>query len=143
MPQKLDSISRFSPGNCAPELLESMLVGRGELVDRLEKTVLDSVETGAGHNWLLIGPRGAGKTHVLAILYNRIDRNPEVRPRVVIAYMKEEERGVASFLDWLVRREIDRRAWRRARTYGRYPYGRPWGYGYYPWRYHRVHGWWW
>ena len=103
VPQKLDSISRFSPGNCAPELLESMLVGRGELVDRLEKTVLDSVETGAGHNWLLIGPRGAGKTHVLAILYNRIDRNSEIRPRVVIAYMKEEERGVASFLDWLVR----------------------------------------
>ncbi len=103
MPQKLDSISRFSPGNCAPELLESMLVGRGELVDRLEKTVLDSVKTGAGHNWLLIGPRGAGKTHILAILYNRIDSNPEIRSRVVIAYMKEEERGVASFLDWLVR----------------------------------------
>lgn len=103
MPQKLDSISRFSPGNCAPELLESMLVGRGVLVNRLEKTVLDSIETGAGHNWLLIGPRGAGKTHILAILYNRIDRNSEIRSRVVIAYMKEEERGVASFLDWVVR----------------------------------------
>ncbi len=103
MSQKLNSISRFSPGNCGPDLLESMLVGRGELVDRLEKTVVDSVETGAGHNWLLIGPRGAGKTHILAILYNRIESNPEIRSRVVIAYMKEEERGVASFLDWLVR----------------------------------------
>ncbi len=80
-----------------------MLVGRGELVDRLEKSVLDSIETGAGHHRLLIGPRGAGKTHLLAILYNRIEANPDVRSRVVIAYMKEEERGVASFLDWLVR----------------------------------------
>ena len=103
MGPKLDSVSRFSPGNCAPELLESILVGRGDLADRLEKSVLDSVETGAGHHWLLIGPRGVGKTHLLAVLYNRIEANPEIRSRVAIAYMKEEERGVATFLDWLVR----------------------------------------
>ncbi len=103
MGPKLDTISRFSPGNCAPELLESILVGRGDLIDRLEKAVLDSVETGAGHHRLLIGPRGVGKTHLLAVLYNRIDAHPEIRSRVAIAYMKEEERGVATFLDWLVR----------------------------------------
>ncbi len=103
MGPKLDTVSRFSPGNCAPELLESILVGRGDLADSLEKSVLDSVETGAGHHWLLIGPRGVGKTHLLAILYNRIEANPEIRSRVAIAYMKEEERGVATFLDWLVR----------------------------------------
>ena len=103
MTQKIDSISRFSPGNCTPELLESMLVGQHQLVDRLEKTVLDDIQTDAGHHWLLVGPRGAGKTHLLAILFNRIDGNEAIRERVAIAYMKEEERGVASFLDWLVR----------------------------------------
>ncbi len=103
MAQKLDTISRFSPGNCAPELLESILVGRDDVIDRLEKSVLDSIETAAGHHWLLIGPRGVGKTHLLAVLYNRINANPEIRSRVAIAYMKEEERGVATFLDWLVR----------------------------------------
>ncbi|MCP4663721.1 MAG: AAA family ATPase [bacterium] len=103
MPAKLDTISRFSPGNCSPELLESILVGRHDLVDRMEKSVLDSAQTGAGHHWLLIGPRGTGKTHLLAILHNRIDANEAVRSRFAIAYMKEEERGVASFLDLLVR----------------------------------------
>jgi len=111
MPQQLDSISRFSPGNCAPELLESILVGQQQLVDRLEKVVIDSVETGAGHHWLLVSPRGTGKTHLLAILFNRINGNREIRDRLAIAYMKEEERGVASFLDWLVRilRAFERR----------------------------------
>ena len=111
MPPKLDSISRFSPGNCSSELLETMLVGQHELVDRLEKAVLDGIETGAGHHWLLVGPRGTGKTHLLAILYNRINENPDIRDKVAIAYMKEEERGVAAFLDWVVRilRAFDRR----------------------------------
>ncbi|MCP4549723.1 MAG: tetratricopeptide repeat protein, partial [bacterium] len=103
MPAKLDTISRFSPGNCSPELLEATLVGRHDLVGRMEKSVLDSAETGAGHHWLLIGPRGTGKTHLLAVLHNRIDANEAVRSRFAIAYMKEEERGVASFLDVLVR----------------------------------------
>lgn len=103
MSPRLNSVSRFSPGNCEPELLESMLVARNDVVDRLERSVLDSVRSGAGHHRLLIGPRGVGKTHLLAVLYNRIHDNARLRPRVVIAYMKEEERGVASFLDWLVR----------------------------------------
>ena len=103
MSQKLDSISRFSPGNCTPELLESILVGRQQLSDNLEKVVIDSVKTDAGHHWLLVGPRGTGKTHLLAVLYNRINSNREIRDRLAIAYMKEEERGVASFLDWMVR----------------------------------------
>lgn len=103
MPQRLESISRFSPGNCTPELLESMLVGQHQLVDQLERAVLDGIQTGAGHHWLLVGPRGAGKTHLLAILFNRIDRNEDIRDRFALAYMKEEERGVATSLDWLVR----------------------------------------
>ncbi|MBI4774357.1 MAG: tetratricopeptide repeat protein [Deltaproteobacteria bacterium] len=111
MPTKMDTVSLFSPGNCTPGLLESMLVGQHHLVDTLEKAVLDSIRTGVGHNWLLIGPRGTGKTHLLAVLYNRIDANPDFRDRLAIAYMKEEERGVATFLDWLVRilRALERR----------------------------------
>ncbi len=111
MNRKIYATSRFSPGNCAPEFLESILVGRRRLMARMENTVLDSVRTGAGHHWLLVGPRGIGKSHLLSILFNRIDKNREIRDRVVIAYMKEEERGVSSYLDWLVRvlRAFERR----------------------------------
>lgn len=100
---KLHAISRFSPGNCDPAFLESITVGREELLPRLEKAVAASARSGAGHHCLIVGPRGAGKTHLIALLRDRVHRNQALRKRVVIAYLKEEERGVAHFLDWLVR----------------------------------------
>jgi tetratricopeptide (TPR) repeat protein len=100
---RLQAISRFSPGNCDPGFLESITVGREELLRALEKAVSSSVRSGAGHHWLIVGPRGAGKTHLVALLRDRVQRNETLRKRVVIAYLKEEERGVAHFLDWLVR----------------------------------------
>jgi tetratricopeptide (TPR) repeat protein len=100
---RLQAISRFSPGNCDPTFLESITVGREELLRALEKAVSSSVRSGAGHHWLIVGPRGAGKTHLVALLRDRVQRNEKLRKRVVIAYLKEEERGVAHFLDWLVR----------------------------------------
>jgi tetratricopeptide (TPR) repeat protein len=100
---RLQAISRFSPGNCDPAFLESITVGREDLLRGLEKAVSSSVRSGAGHHSLIVGPRGAGKTHLVALLRDRVQRNEKLRKRVVIAYLKEEERGVAHFLDWLVR----------------------------------------
>ena len=42
MPGKLDTISRFSPGNCSHTILESILVGCHNLVDKLVQAVLES-----------------------------------------------------------------------------------------------------
>jgi DNA polymerase III delta prime subunit len=103
MTEKVNSVLRFNPSNCTPEFLEKILVGQHELVSRLERSVLDSIQTSAGHHWLIVGPRGSGKTHLLAILFNRINSNQAIREQVAIAYLKEEERGIATFLDWVVR----------------------------------------
>lgn len=103
MAQKLDFISLFSPGNCKAELLESLLVAHRDLVSRIERSIRDSVASGAGHHWLLIAPRGTGKTHSLAVLRNRIVADIQLRKRIAIAYLKEEERGVATYLDFLIR----------------------------------------
>ncbi len=100
---KINSIMKYSPGNCTPELLEMTLVTNNDLVKRIEKDINESVKTKAGYHWLLVGPRGIGKTHLLAVLNNRITANSQINDQVVIAYLKEEERGVATFLDWLIR----------------------------------------
>lgn len=102
MQERLDRVSQYSPGNCTPEFLEKILVGRHELLGRMETKVVRAIESGAGHHWLLVGPRGVGKTHLLAMLRNRIDADDALRNRVIIAYMCEEERGVATYLDWVV-----------------------------------------
>lgn len=83
--------------------LEQTLIGRKHIADWLEKQVLNFVGTGQPLRELLIGPRGSGKTHLLGVLYNRIANRPEVQQKLAIAYMSEDEYGIDTYLDLLVR----------------------------------------
>jgi tetratricopeptide (TPR) repeat protein len=51
--------------------------------------------------------RGMGKTHLVALIYYRLltefDRNPTLKDRLVIAWLREEEWGVDSWLDLVSR----------------------------------------
>ena len=100
--------SRYSPGNMDRESLEALFVGRREVMDDVLSRVSRSVRSPEKHYVLLVGPRGSGKTHFLALAYHRLmDRfdtsNVLDRDRVAVALLNEEEWGVASFLDLLVR----------------------------------------
>ncbi len=99
---RLPFLSRFTPGNSDPELLERVLVKHRKLADQVLRDIADGAKNRSGHHWLLVGPRGSGKSHLLAVVYNRIVAKPALRRKLAIAYMKEEERGVSSFLVWLV-----------------------------------------
>ena len=93
--------SRYSPGNMDRESLEALFVGRREVMDDVLSRVSRSVRSAEKHYVLLVGPRGSGKTHFLALAYHRLmDRfdTPNVRDRVAVALLNEEEWGVASFL---------------------------------------------
>ena len=100
--------SRYSPGNMDRESLEALFVGRREVMDDVLSRVSRSVRSAEKHFVLLVGPRGSGKTHFLALAYHRLmDRfdtpNVRDRDRIAVALLNEEEWGVASFLDLLVR----------------------------------------
>lgn len=106
MKRALVTSSKYSPGNMTPEALEALFVGREKTLTDVLKRIAASA-TGAGkHYILLVGPRGVGKTHFVALLYHRLVSDPQyatARSRLKIAYLNEEEWGVASFLDLLVR----------------------------------------
>lgn len=68
----LNYLQTFNPVESKPELLEHTLIGRKDLVDRLEEFVIESTQSGNKLQRLIIGPRGSGKTHVLKVLHNRI-----------------------------------------------------------------------
>ncbi len=93
----------FAPGWSDPELLERTLVGRKKLVDRLEELAIDGAEGHNRHQQLIIGPRGSGKTHVIKVLHDRIWKNESIRKKLLVAYLIEDELGIASFLDFIVR----------------------------------------
>ena len=98
--------SRYSPGNMNRESLEALFVGRGDVMEDVLSRVDTSIRSPEKHYVLLVGPRGSGKTHFIALACHRLmDRldTASVRDRVAVALLNEEEWGVASFLDLVVR----------------------------------------
>ena len=98
--------SRYSPGNMNHASLEALFVGRHDVMTDVLSRVTASIQSPQKHYILLVGPRGSGKTHLLVLAYHRLmaafDAN-DGADRVAIALLKEEEWGVASYLDLVVR----------------------------------------
>ena len=98
--------SRYSPGNMDRESLEALFVGRGDDMEDVLSRVTRSIRSPEKHYILLVGPRGSGKTHFLALAYHRLMDQVDAanaRDSVAVALLNEEEWGVASFLDLIVR----------------------------------------
>ena len=98
--------SRYSPGNMNRESLEALFVGRSDVMEDVLSRVITSIQSSEKHFILLIGPRGSGKTHFLALAHHRLmDRvdAADACDSVAVALLNEEEWGVASFLDLVVR----------------------------------------
>lgn len=98
--------SRYSPGNMDRESLEAVFVGRDDVMEDVLSRVTASIRGPQKHYLLLVGPRGSGKTHLLAVAYHRLMASFDADgdgDTVAIAALKEEEWGVASYLDLTVR----------------------------------------
>ena len=95
--------STFSPAGMPAELLEKTFVQRERLAERLAQLFVESALTDSKHHMLLVGPRGIGKSHLVSLIYHRLVDKSEVKDRLAIAYLREDEWGVTSFLDLLLR----------------------------------------
>jgi DNA-binding transcriptional ArsR family regulator len=96
-------LSHFTPSMMAPETLEAMLVQRGPLLQRSLDNVVDSLRTGSSHHTLFVGPRGIGKTHLISLLHHRLAGTTEAQNNALVAWMREEEWGVTSFFELVMR----------------------------------------
>ncbi|PSB52213.1 hypothetical protein C7B67_07825 [filamentous cyanobacterium Phorm 6] len=85
----------------SPETLEAILVQRHALAEHLVELIRVSALTDNKHFQLLIGPRGIGKTHLVSLIYHRVDNMEDLGDKLLIAWLQEEEWGIASFLDLL------------------------------------------
>lgn len=100
---KATFLSRFTPSLMTPEALEAIFVQREALAQRIVELIRDSALTPSKHHTLLIGPRGIGKTHLIALVYHRICKMDDLRDHLLIAWLREEEWGITTFLDLLLR----------------------------------------
>jgi len=96
-------LSRFTPSLMTPKALEEIFVQRQKLANQMIELIRDSALNPAKHYTLLIGPRGIGKTHLISLVYYRICQMDDMSDRLLIAWLREEEWGIMSFLDLLLR----------------------------------------
>src|SRR6185503_20768268 len=94
---------RFTPSVMEPEALEAIFVQREEIVQRIVDLTCESALTSSKHHTLLIGPRGIGKTHGMSLVYHRVKALEDLREKLLIAWMREEEWGITSLLDLIMR----------------------------------------
>jgi tetratricopeptide (TPR) repeat protein len=100
---KSTSILSFNPNAMSPETLEKIFVQRHQLAESLVEQIRESATTNHKSFQLLVGMRGIGKTHLISLIYHRVAKMEEVPDKLLIAWLREEEWGVESFLDLLLR----------------------------------------
>ncbi|MFL6161726.1 MAG: tetratricopeptide repeat protein [Jatrophihabitantaceae bacterium] len=83
--------------------LSARTVGRDELIATVVRRLRTAATTGNRPHTLLVGPRGAGKSHLIRVALHRL--GPE--PGLVVAELDEDVVGLASYADILI--EIHRR----------------------------------
>jgi hypothetical protein len=85
------AIRFYNPREAAPEVLEAMLVGREgivqEVLDDLDRQAVSS----SRQHWLIRGPRGIGKTHLVGILYHRLRRDEKLAPSFLPIWLAETD----------------------------------------------------
>lgn len=91
----------FTPSAMAPEVLEAIFVKREPLAKKIVAGIKAGTSSSAKQHWLLVGPRGIGKTHLLSIVYHRVVNQKSLRRKLVIAWLREEAWEVASYLNLL------------------------------------------
>ena len=94
-------VSRFSPNRTDPALLEAIFVQRHTLAEVWLERLTESALGGVIH-LLAVGPRGCGKSHLVALLLSRLRKDPEVNEQLRIAWLPEDE-TTTSFWKFLLR----------------------------------------
>ena len=103
MNPKSSFLSRFTPSLMTPEALEGIFVQRHDLARQILERIGESATTRCQRHTLVFGPRGIGKTHLISLLYYRLQGMSELREHLQLAWLREEEWEVTSFLDFLLR----------------------------------------
>lgn len=102
MIQEQSYLSFFTPSQMSHEMLEAILVNRQKLAARLVSRIKQSVLAATKHQALLLGPRGIGKSYLVALVYHRVKELPELVGKIAIAYFSEEEWSITSLTDLLL-----------------------------------------
>jgi DNA-binding MarR family transcriptional regulator len=90
-------ISRFTPWLTPRPQLEAIFVARQPILDNLVAGIVRAVESPSRPHTLLVGQRGSGKTHLVALTYYRAQDLIDQGQRLQIARLPEDPWAIASY----------------------------------------------
>ena len=82
---------KYNPNEMSVEDVEAVFVGRQHLLDRLVTAVREQTNRETIQHYLLLGPRGIGKTTLLRMLERRVQADPDLSSRWLPVRYREEE----------------------------------------------------
>ena len=89
--------SKYTPSLLPGELLEELFVERHDLLAEVMSRITSATETEDRTHTLLVGPRGAGKTHLIALVAHRLRAAIERGQRAQLAWLPEDLWTVDTF----------------------------------------------
>jgi len=89
----------YTPSRQDPALLARTFTGRDSLFDELLTAIRDQAGKPTHQHWLFVGPRGIGKSHLIAMLRHRATTDADLAGSWLTLPMPEEAAGVVSLRD--------------------------------------------
>ena len=96
-------LALFRSGLTTPEHRRSITVARQAMLDDALAHLRNSMQYDQKHQFLYIGPRGSGKTHLLSLIEDEIQRDKTLRTHFAVVRFPEEASRILSFADFLLR----------------------------------------
>ncbi len=81
----------YNPREVDGATLETMLVGRWPLVEEILSDLRRQATSASRQHWLLRGPRGIGKTHLIGVVYHRVGQEPDLEGAYLPVWLAEME----------------------------------------------------
>ena len=91
---------RYSPENMPEDILRKLFVSREKLLENLEREIEDASKNKTPRFYLMVGPRGIGKSHFLTLLYYEIEKKVTSLIPIKLA---EEEYSIYRASDFFLR----------------------------------------
>ena len=93
--------ARFTPSLLDEDTLEALFVHRRPLLDDAVARAERAATTSERAHRLLVGPRGAGKTHLISLVYYRVRELQQSGRRLGVSWLPEDPWSIDSYEDLL------------------------------------------
>lgn len=94
---EVNAIARFTPSLLPGEQLQQLFVAREPTLNRIMSRVHEAQHSSRRSHTLLVGPRGAGKTHVVSLVAHRIRQLIGTGAGLQLAWLPEDPWRVSSY----------------------------------------------